>query len=302
LRQKSFQFYEEVANVPLIWSNPVDYPQGRVCEELVSHVDLLPTICAVAGGNPRAYPFAGVNYSPLLRNPAGRPVQDAILFTFDDIWCGQEAAGKPNGIVAAPNRIRALVTKDYKYAYYFDGEGVEKPQDEFYDLRSKAQGGTDTDLDNELGGVTGKAVEYTNYSLWAERRRLVKRATPGIIAKRRQMMVRLHRAVRNKLVPLPARPAVPPQDFRVELFNWTNEFNQLESELLISWLSRASSQYQLQFSRDQKTWGNIGDPMPGTNGPLWVTQPVTGFKVFYRLTWAPLRQATSIQPVSTVNV
>ena len=302
LRQKSFQFYEEVANVPLIWSNPVDYPEGRVCEELVSHVDLLPTLCAVAGGNPRDYPFKGVNYSSLLRNPAGRPVQDAILFTFDDIWCGQEAAGNPNGIVTAPNRIRALVTKDYKYAYYFDGEGVEKPQDEFYDLRSKAEGGTDTDLDNDLGGATGKAVEYTNYSLWAERRRLVKRATPEIAAKRRQMMVKLHRAVRNKLTPLPARPAVPPQDFRVELFNWTNEFNQLESELLISWLSRSTSQYQLQFSRDQKTWGNVGEPMPGTNGPLWVTQPVTGFKVFYRLTWAPLRQAKPIQPVSTVNV
>lgn len=302
LRQKSFQFYEEVANVPLIWSNPVDYPEGRVCEELVSHVDLLPTLCAVAGGNPRDYPFKGVNYSSLLRHPAGRPVQDAILFTFDDIWCGQEAAGNPNGIVTAPNRIRALVTKDYKYAYYFDGEGVEKPQDEFYDLRSKADGGTDTDLDNDFGGATGKAVEYTNYSLWAERRRLVKRATPEIAAKRRQMMVKLHRAVRNKLTPLPARPAVPPQDFRVELFNWTNEFNQLESELLISWLSRSTSQYQLQFSRDQKTWGNVGEPMPGTNGPLWVTQPVTGFKVFYRLTWAPLRQAKPIQPVSTVNV
>ncbi len=302
LRQKSFEFYEEMANVPLIWSNPVDYPEGRVCEELVSHIDLLPTLCAIAGGNPRAYPFKGVNYSSLLRHPAGRPVQDAILFTFDDIWSGQEAAGSPNGIVKAPNRIRALVTKEYKYAYYFDGEGAEKPQDEFYDLRSKSQGGTDTDLDNDLGGTTGKAVEYTNYSLWAERRRLVKRATPELAAKRRQMMVKLHRAVRSKLKPLPARPAVPPQDFRVELFNWTNEFNQLESELLISWLSRSTSQYQLQFSRDQKTWGNVGEPMPGNNGPLWVTQPVTGFKVFYRLTWAPLRPAKPIQPVSTVNV
>lgn len=302
LRQKSFEFYEEMANVPLIWSNPVDYPEGQVCEELVSHIDLLPTLCAIAGGNPRAYPFKGVNYSSLLRHPAGRPVQDAILFTFDDIWSGQEAAGSPNGIVTAPNRIRALVTKDYKYAYYFDGEGAEKPQDEFYDLRSKAQGGTDTDLDNDLGGSTGKAVEYTNYSLWAERRRPVKLATRELATRCRQMMVKLHRAVRNKLKPLPARPAVPPQDFRVELFNWTNEYNQLESELLISWLSRSTSQYQLQFSRDQKTWGNVGEPMPGNNGPLWVTQPVTGFKVFYRLTWAPLRRPKSVQPVSTVNV
>ena len=86
------------------------------------------------------------------------------------------------------------------------------------------------------------------------------------------------------------------------MFNWTNDYNQLESELLISWLSRSTSQYQLQFSRDQKTWGNVGEPMPGTNGPMWVTQPVTGFKVFYRLTWAPLRPEKSVQPKSTVNV
>lgn len=302
MRQKSFEFYEEMANVPLVWSNPVDYPEGRVCEELVSHIDMLPTMCSLAGINRRAYGFKGVDYSSLLRNPSGRPVQDSILFTFDDIWSGQESAGNPNGIAAAPNRIRALVTKEFKYVYYFDGEGVEKPQDEFYDLRSKAQGGTDTDMDNGFGGTTGKATEYTNYSLWAERQREVKLATREIEAKRRQLMVKLHRAIRSKLTPPRARPAVAPQDFRVELFNWTNEYNQLESELLITWLSRSTSQYQLQFSRDQKTWANVGSPMPGTNGPMWVRQPVTGFKIFYRLAWAPLRQRKSLQPKSTVNV
>lgn len=301
LRQKSFVFYEEMANVPLIWSNPVDFPTGKVCGELVSHVDLLPTLCAVAGGNPTAYPFKGINYRSLLSNPEGKAVQEDILFTFDDIWSGQEAAGSPNGIATTPNRIRAIVEKDFKYTYYFDGEGVENPQDEFYDLRTKAAGGTDTDLDNGLGGSTGKAVEYTNYSVWAERQRLVAKATPELIAKRRQMMVKLQRRIKSKLAPLKPRPAVPPQDFRVELFNWTNEFNQLESELLLSWLSRSTSQYQLQFSRDQKTWGNVGEPMPGTNGPMWVIQPVTGYKVFYRLTWAPLRPEKSIQPISTVN-
>ena len=301
LRQKSFEFYEEMANVPLIWSNPVDFPTGKVCGELVSHVDLLPTLCAVAGGNPKAYPFKGVNYRSLLINPEGKAVQEDILFTFDDIWSGQEASGNPNGIATTPNRIRAIVEKDFKYAYYFDGEGVEKPQEEFYDLRTKEAGGTDTDLDNDLGGLTGKAVEYTNYSVWAERRRLVKKATPELIAKRRQMMEKLQRRIKSKLTPLKPRPAIPPQDFRVEVFNWTNDYNQLESELLISWLSRSTSQYQLQFSRDQKTWGNVGEPMPGNNGPLWVTQPVTGFKVFYRLTWAPLRPAKSLQPRSTVN-
>jgi choline-sulfatase len=302
LRQKSFQFYEEMANVPLIWSNPVDFPEGQVCDELVSHIDFLPTISALAGLNTRAFRFKGVDYSSLLRNPAGKAVQDAILFTFDDIWCGQEMAGNPNGVVTAPNRLRALIEKDFKYVYYFDGEGAEKPQDEFYDLRSKDNGGTDTDKDSGLSGLTGKATEYTNYSVWAERQRETKRATPEIAAKRQLMQAKLQRFIKNKLAPLPARPAVPPQDFRVELFNWVNGFNQLESEMMITWLSRSTSQYQLQFSRDQKTWSNTGAAVPGTNGPIFIKQPVTGFKVFYRLTWAPKRRTKSLQPASTVKV
>ncbi|MEN3943799.1 sulfatase-like hydrolase/transferase [Prosthecobacter sp. SYSU 5D2] len=302
LRQKSFEFYEEMANVPLVWSNPVDFPEGRVCDELVSHVDFMPTLSAVAGLNPRAFPFKGVDYSSLLRNPDGKAVQDAILFTFDDIWCGQDAAGNPNGLVAAPNRLRALVEKDFKYVYYFDGEGSEKPQDEFYDLRSKGDGGTDTDMDNGLGGSTGKAAEYINYSVWAERQRVVKLATGEIAAKRKMMQAKLQRVMKAKLAPLRARPAVPPQDFRVELFNWVNDYQQLESELLITWLSRSTSQYQLQYSRDQKNWTNVGAPVPGTNGPIFINQPVTGFKVYYRLTWAPKRRTKTPQPASTTKI
>ncbi len=287
MRQKSFQYYEEVANVPLIWSNPVDFPAAAACDHLVSHVDFLPTLCSLAGGNPKAFGLRGISYSSLLKNPAGPPVQDAILFTFDDIWCGQESAGKPNGIASAPNRIRAVVTKEWKYAYYYDGEGVEKPQEEFYDLRSKSAGGTDTDQDRGLGGSTGKAVEYSNYSLWAELRSGVKVTDPVIVAKRRETMAKLHSLVKSRLTPVAKRPAVPPQDFRVELLNWTNEYNQLESELLIAWLSRDTSQYQLQCSRDRKTWTNVGEPLRGTNGPMSIHQPVTGFKLFYRLSWAP---------------
>lgn len=287
LRQKSFMVYEEVLNVPLIWSNPVDFPSGpRVCDQLVSHVDFLPTLCSIVGVKPRQYQFKGVDYSSLLKNPDGPAVQDSILFTFDDIYCGQEASGSPNGIVNAPNRIRAIIEKDYKYASYFDGTGVASPQDEFYDLRSKANSGTDTDQDNGLNGTTGQAAEYTNYSVWAENQRSVKKATPALAAQRTRMMTSLKRAIGTKLKPHPRRPAIAPQDFKVELMNYTDSYGQKFCDLNITWLSRSSTQYQLQMSRDQKTWTNADAPVVGTNGPMLISQSVTDFKAFYRLAWS----------------
>jgi choline-sulfatase len=298
LRQKSFMCYEEVLNIPLVWSNPVDFPEAKVCNELVSHVDFLPTLCSMVGINTKAYDLRGVDYSSLIRNPSGRSVQDSILFTYDDIYCGQEESGNEQGLVAPPNRLRVLVEKDYKYAYYFDGDGNAAPQGEFYDLRSKSQGGTDTDLDNDLGGTTGKATEYTNYSVWAENQRLIKKATPVLEAKRLAMQKKLKIAIDRKLAPLRSRPAVPPQDFNVQLFEWTNDYNQLESELHITWLSRSTTQYQLQLSTDQTTWANVGDLIPGNNGPIWVNQPVTDFKLFYRLAWFPKKDENAPEPVA----
>ncbi len=290
LRQKGFCVYEETVKVPMVWSNPVDFQAGgAVCNELVSHVDFLPTVCSMLGINPRRYAFSGVDYSSLIRNPAGPPVQDAILFTYDDIYAGQSVAEFPDGIVPPPNRIRAIRDKEAKYAYYFDAKNVELPQAEFYDLRRKTEGGTDTDMDHGLGGNTGEPVEYQNLSLWAEQLRGLRGqptlATPELEIKRLQLQLKLQLAVTTKLQPRRARAAVPPQNFRVEVLNWTNNYGQLESELLISWLSRETTQYQLQSSREQKTWVNVGEPLTGNNGPMLITQPATGFKSFYRLTW-----------------
>ena len=297
LRQKSFMCYEEVLNIPLVWSNPVDFPTGQVCEQLVSHVDFLPTLCSLVGINTAGYDLRGVDYSRLMSNPAGPAVQDAILFTFDDIYCGQEATNNKNGLVNPPNRLRTLIEKDYKYAYYFDGNGEKPPQSEFYDLRSKANGGTDTDQDNGLTGTTGKAAEYTNYSEWAENKRGDKKATPELVVKRSEMEAKLKAAIDTKLTPLNQRPAVPPEDFQVQHFEYMDS-GTLQNELQITWLSRSNTQYQLQTSTDQKTWANLGDLIPGNNGPVWVQQPVTDLKAFYRLAWSPKTDENAPEPTS----
>ncbi len=287
LRQKSFSVYDEAIRVPTIWSNPIDYPagKGQVCDQLVSHVDFLPTLCSVLGINSNKYAFSGVNYSSLIKNPSGPAVQDYILYTYDDIWCGQALAGNPNGIVMAPNRIRAVRTKQFVYAYYFDGYGVAPANAEFYDLRPLLDGGTDyqPSTPTQIGGP----LQYINYSNWAYRQGQKAPISSLLATKRTELEALLVNAVWTKLQPRPAQPAVPPDNLSVGQLNWTNDSGQLTSAIQITWLSRSSTSYQLQTSTDNNSWTNVGYPVGGNNGPMILIQPVGEMNVSYRLAWAP---------------
>jgi arylsulfatase A-like enzyme len=292
LRQKSFMCYEEVVNIPLIWSNSVDYSEPAVCNELVSHVDFVPTLCSVLGINTSAYELKGVDYSALLTNPAGPAVQDSILFTFDDIWSGQNAGENTNGIISAPNRIRALIEKDYKFAHYFDGQGIEPQQEEFYDMRTRDDGGTDADA------ATGQALEYINYSEWAENQRdeSKKLITEPLATKREQMRVDLDAAINSKLAPLPPAPAVAPDAYQAKTYRWNDpDTAEAMSAVQLTWLSRFHTQYQLQSSPDLAEWTKVGDPIHGNNGPIWSDHEVAG-KQFFRLVWAAVVEPPVPQP------
>lgn len=283
LRQKSFSIYEEALRVPLIWSNPTDYPIGSAqqCDQLVGHVDFLPTLCAMLGVDSRGYPFAGVDYSSLIKAPATAPaVQDHVLFTYDDIWCGQDAQGNPNGIVPAPNRIRALLALDCAYAYYFDGQDIEKPQSEFYDLRNSDHGGTDCDP------VTGEPLQLKNLSAWAYEQGQTAPITREQKIRRNTLERELQRAVKTKLNPLPAQPAVAPENFTIGQVNWTDTYGP-QACLQITWLSRSSTIYELQMSTDNTRWTTVGSPIIGNNGPMLLNQPLTTLNISYRLAWRP---------------
>ncbi|NTX49864.1 sulfatase-like hydrolase/transferase [Myxococcus sp. CA039A] len=127
LVEKTFNAYDETINVPLIISNPVLFPSGVVTKELVSHIDLLPTLASVAGvlGDFQGQ-FKGIDLSPLFTAPT-TSLQDSIHFTFDDTALAQ---GMP---ATTPGHIRALRTKQWLYAAYFtqDGSAFEY---ELYDL------------------------------------------------------------------------------------------------------------------------------------------------------------------------
>jgi arylsulfatase A-like enzyme len=133
MRQKSFNVYEESLRVPLVFSNPRLFPEPRQSDALVSHVDLLPTLASLiqAPAEARAG-WQGLDYSRLLLDADAAPVQDHIVFTYDDLRCAQNVVQ----LVSPPNRIISIREKRYALARYYDGDGVAPDQWEMYDLRT----------------------------------------------------------------------------------------------------------------------------------------------------------------------
>ena len=136
LRQKMFVAYEEAIHIPLIVSNPVLFPSPRSSDALVSLIDLMPTVAALANAPDRQNrTFRGVDFSSIILDPDADDVQDAILFTFDDVKAGMDV----DQLVAPPNRLRCVREKNWKYVRYFDALGVAEPQYELYDLANDPQ-------------------------------------------------------------------------------------------------------------------------------------------------------------------
>jgi arylsulfatase A-like enzyme len=151
LRQKVFNVYQETMNIPLVFANPILFPQPRTTAALASLVDILPTLASLANiPSPNSWVFKGYDLSPLLYDTA-TAVQDAILFTFDD-----EKAGAPNGqqIVTQPNHIRCIFDGTWKYARYFDSTGGEVEQYELYDLQTDPN-----ELNNQAASNPEKSAE-----------------------------------------------------------------------------------------------------------------------------------------------
>ena len=130
LRQKMFNFYEETLRVPLIFSNPLMYDGPYQSSAMVSHVDFLPTIASLVDVPESARAdWRGVDYSELVLEPSDQPVQDYVLFTFDDYQSGQ-----PTGPYPGPrNRIVSIREERYKLAEYHDEARLLPSQWEMYD-------------------------------------------------------------------------------------------------------------------------------------------------------------------------
>lgn len=176
VRQKSFNAYEESLRVPLIYSNPRLFPEPRQRDALVSHVDLLPTLASLIDAPAAARaPWQGVDYSALVLDADTAPVQDEVVFTYDDLRCAQNIAQ----LALPPNRIIAIREERYKLARYYDGAGVAADQWELYDLEA------DPDERTNLA-----APEFT--------------ASPEQAATRARLTARLEEITATRLQPLAA--------------------------------------------------------------------------------------------------
>lgn len=130
-RQKNFNFYEEATRIPLVFSNRHFFGGARQSFSLVSHVDFLPTIARLYNAPQAALaPWQGVDYSSLILNPNAPPVQDYVVFTYDDFQSGQAHGPYPQ----PPNHIASIREERYKLAEYYDVNGCQPSQYEMYDL------------------------------------------------------------------------------------------------------------------------------------------------------------------------
>jgi arylsulfatase A-like enzyme len=119
LRQKCFNMYEETLRVPLVYSNPKLWGNGkhRVSDAMVSHVDFLPTMASLFNAPKSVHDrnWQGVDYSGVILHPDAPPPQDYIVFTYDDYQSGQSNPPYP----CPNNHLVSLREERYKIAQYY---------------------------------------------------------------------------------------------------------------------------------------------------------------------------------------
>ncbi|QIS03212.1 sulfatase-like hydrolase/transferase [Nocardia brasiliensis] len=163
LRQKGAMIYRENNRVPLVIADPRDPSvHGRTANALTSHIDLVPTLAALAGiDGAAAGSGPGRNLVPVLADPA-RTVRDAILLTSDAKSSGGQLPG-------SRYCLRGAITARYSFARYGTAEQLDRPRGEFeyelYDrqedpleLRNLAHGGGASGLVDDLNDLVDTLI------------------------------------------------------------------------------------------------------------------------------------------------
>jgi choline-sulfatase len=106
---KQVSLYEETTHVPFLVAGPGIQPGA--CPALVSHLDLLPTLCDLAGLDAPG-DLWGQSLAPLLQKPAGE-AHPYVVSEWHTEW----------GFTVSPGRM--VRTPRYKYTRYIEDGGEE---------------------------------------------------------------------------------------------------------------------------------------------------------------------------------
>ncbi|NOZ60770.1 MAG: sulfatase-like hydrolase/transferase [Calditrichaeota bacterium] len=222
MRQKMFVAYEEALRVPIIVSNPALFPEAKTSDALISLIDILPTVATLAQApNMEKYDLRGVDFSSIIENPEAEPVQEDILFTFDDVRAGTPGIEQ---LVDPPNRIYCIREKDWKFAQYYDIDNNVAPEYEMYDLAHDP---------NETENLAHP--DHPRYN------------DPDVVAERNRLANKLALRISEKLAPLQTgvsqKTETQPVDFS-PLKNYPNPFN---NQTRLEYQLKKSSAVRLQI-------------------------------------------------------
>lgn len=132
LRQKAFNVYQETLKIPIVLSNPTMFTQPYQSQTQASLLDMMPTLASVLQV-PAPDGLRGKDLSPIVNDPVNGSIgDDTILFTFDDVKAGSVNVASA---VNAANRIRCIVTPEWKFARYFHADNSYPTEYEMYHLK-----------------------------------------------------------------------------------------------------------------------------------------------------------------------
>lgn len=146
MHQKWHSAYEEAIHVPLIISSPAHIAEPKSVNALTSHIDLVPTLLALAGADQKEVqeiaardhcevrPLVGRDLSSALRGDGATPLlsQPIYYMSDDEVSEGQSqfnpATGRPYHSVIQPNHVETVIAAFpaeggehiWKYSRYFD--------------------------------------------------------------------------------------------------------------------------------------------------------------------------------------
>jgi choline-sulfatase len=171
LIEKFVNAYGQCMHVPLVFSNPIAWPDGVRTEALASTVDLAPSLVGLLGPSGGFPSFVGTDLMPVLKDHR-QSVQDHVHYTYDDITFDNVAD------VGVPSIIRTIRSKDWVYSVYLDmvcshKSGYSDADWEMYDLRNDPQ---------ERWNLAGKpehAKEQARLDLELQRQMIAKGTAPA---------------------------------------------------------------------------------------------------------------------------